>query len=178
VSRVANRYSKALFELALEQGKLDMVMTDLEMIGEVLEQSEDFRNAMMNPLIQAATKAKLLRDLFEGRVDKLTFQFLTLVSEKKRSSELAPIIDRMRQRVNEHKGILVGELICAVPLAQEQQSAIIKRMNEITGKKVQLTQTIDKSLIGGFVVKIKDTVIDLSISHQLENLRERLVFGT
>ena len=177
MSRVAIRYSKALFQLAREENLVTQVQSDLEMIKETCSANVEFQNMLDNPLIEESAKAKVLKDLFEENVHQLTFRFLQLLSRKKRSGFLFEMIDHFMESVLDYRGILAGTLIASSPLESDQIDEIKKRVESLTGKSVIFAEQIDQSLVGGFIVKIKDTVIDLSIKTQLEKLRAQLVQG-
>jgi F-type H+-transporting ATPase subunit delta len=177
LSRVAIRYSKALFELALEQDSLEQLQSDLKMIKGVCSEHPEFQDALTNPLIAEGVKARLLEELFSENVQPLTFRFLQLVSQKKRSGFLLEMIDHFLERVLDYQDIVSGILISAKPLDEEQVSAVRKNIELMTKKTVLLSEQVDENLIGGFIVRIKDTVIDLSIKTQLEKLRGLLVHG-
>lgn len=177
MSRVANRYSKALFQSALEEKKIDIIQSDIESIKILIIESSDFSNLIQNPLIQLRVKSKLMENVLKGKVDLLTFKFMQLLCQKKRANLLPEIIERFEDLVLDFKGIVRGELVSTIKLGSEQIQRITNKISEITGKSIQLQERIDETLVGGFVVKFKDTVIDLSINGQLEKLREKLVFG-
>ena len=177
MSRVAIRYSKALFELALEQNLIGEVRVDLEMIQDVCTKYPDFQQSLTNPLIEEKVKSKILKELFEPKVNPLTFKFLQLLSKKRRSGFLLEMIDKYIYRVLEHQGILSCLLISSGPVEAEQTEAIKSRIEALTDKSVIFTSQIDNSVMGGFIVKIKDTVVDLSIKTQLEKMRTKLVHG-
>jgi len=177
VSRVARRYSKALFETALEGGKLEIIASDLQTIGEVLDESQEFNDLMQNPLIQTHKKVRIIDQLFKQNLDQLTFNFLQLLCHKKRSDIIPAVISNFNEQLLEHKGIISGTIISSKPLTDEQFRQIHDIITSDTGKTVQLSQNVDQELIGGFVVRIKDTVIDLSVKNQLDKLRNKMVFG-
>jgi F-type H+-transporting ATPase subunit delta len=177
LSRVAIRYSKALFQLAREENLVGEVQSDLKLIKEICTENADFQNMLINPLIEEYSKAKVLKDLFEKNINPLSFRFLQLLGRKKRSGFLLEMIDRFMDSVLEYKGILAGTLIASCALDSEQVEGIKKKVESITGKSVILSEQIDESMVGGFIVKIKDTVIDLSIRTQLEKLRTQLIQG-
>ena len=177
MSRVANRYSKALFAATLEQNKLDIVAGDLISVSSVIDQSKDFKKLIYSPLIPANKKTDIIRKIFDGKVDRLTYNFLILLCRKKRIDFLSEIIDDFKMRILEYKGVLIGQIISSKPLSPEQVADIHKKITAQSGQEVQLSQEIDEDLIGGFIVKIKDTVIDLSVKNQLDKLRNKLVFG-
>ncbi len=177
MSRVAIRYSKALFDLAHEKNLIEAVQADLVMIKEVCLGNADFQNALANPVIEEYVKAKLLKELFEDKLNPLTFKFLQLLSKKKRSGFLLEMIDQYLERVLDYQGILSGLIISAKSLDHDQIESVKHKIEELTEKTVLLSEQIDDSMVGGFIVKIKDTVIDLSIKTQLEKLRTQLAGG-
>jgi len=177
LSRVAIRYSKALFDLALEKNMINEVRTDLEIIRKICTENTEFNQFLSNPLIEEKTKASVLKKLFENEVSPLSYEFLQLLSRKKRSGFLLEMIDKYLERVLDHEGILSCLLISSQSVEEDQSDNIKSRIEEMTGKKVVFSFQIDDSVIGGFIVKIKDTVIDLSIKTQLEKMRARLVHG-
>jgi F-type H+-transporting ATPase subunit delta len=177
LSRVASRYSKALFAATLEQKKLDIVAGDLNSVSSIIDQNKDFKNLLYNPLIPANKKTDIIRKIFDGKINQLTYNFLKLLCSKKRSEFLPEIIDDFKMRILEYEGVLIGQIISSKPLSPVQVADIHKKITTQSGQKVQLSQEIDEDLIGGFIVKIKDTVIDLSVKNQLNKLRNKLVFG-
>ena len=177
MSRVAIRYSKALFELALEKGNLSEVEKDLFFIKEQINQNNEFQNFLVNPLIQNKSKTKLLQNTFKGSVENLTMNFLTLTSSKKRSENLKEIIDYFEELALKHHKILPAQVFSAVPLSIEQSDAIKDKIRKSTGNDVRLNVVVEKSLLGGFIIKIRDSVIDYSLKGQLEKLKEKMIFG-
>jgi F-type H+-transporting ATPase subunit delta len=177
LSRVAIRYSKALYELALEKGILEEIENDLLLIKEQINQNEEFQKYLLNPLIQTKSKTKLLQKTFDGAINSLTMNFLVLTSSKKRSEYLKEIIEKFEVLALEYNGILFAQVFSAVSLNADQTESIKNRLEKSTGKKVQLVEIIEKSLIGGFIVQIRDSVIDYSLKRQMERLKEKMVFG-
>ena len=177
MSRVAIRYSKALFELALEKGQLPEIEQDLLLIKEQINQNDEFQKFLINPLIQNKSKTELLEKTFKDSVGNLTMNFLVLTSSKKRSEFIKEIIERFEVLALEHNQILSAQVFSAVPLSTEQTEAIRNRLRKKTGKEVRLVEVVEKSLLGGFIVKIRDSVIDYSLKRQLERLREKMIFG-
>lgn len=177
MSRVANRYGRALFQIALEKNKIDLVASDLTTVKDLIEQNNDFRDLLLNPLISVNKKSSVILKLFVERVDPLTYHFLNLLCSKKRSNILSEVIDCFYLLLYDYKGILKGEIISAQPLQTEQIDTINKQVTAMTGKIVELDVKTDTKLLGGFIVKVKDTIIDMSVKNQLEKLREKLIYA-
>jgi F-type H+-transporting ATPase subunit delta len=177
VSRVANRYAKALFEAAREENKIDAVRNDIDLITSVLGESDPFNELIYNPLIPAGRKAQAVRRTFGNLLDQLTFNFLLLLCMKKRSEHLPEIMRKFNEMLLDYQGVITGSVVSPQPLPQDQLDSIQKKISTETGKEVRITQETDPDLLGGFVIKIKDTVIDLSVINQLNKLRSKMVHG-
>jgi F-type H+-transporting ATPase subunit delta len=177
MSRVGIRYSKALFQLAKEQHKLEQVESELVMLSGLIKSNRDLKNMLVNPLITAAKKVEIVARIFKGKLDALTFNFVILICRNKRSDLLQEIIDQFRERVLEEQGTWQGQIFSAQALAPAQIDSISRRIMDLTGKTVILQSQVDQKLLGGFIVKIKDTIIDLSIRGQLDRLRTKLISG-
>ncbi len=174
-SRVAKRYAIALFEGAKEQQLLETVEEQLKVLDATYEEVEAFRQLIDSPVISNEEKLKVADQLFAKKLHPFVLNFLKLLIRKNREMLLPGIVDYFNELLDEHRGILRGVVYTVVPMTDEQLNALNERLNAMTGKTVVLTQQVDASLIGGFVVQIKDMVIDNSIRHQLEKLKERLV---
>jgi F-type H+-transporting ATPase subunit delta len=177
LSRIAIRYSKALFELALEKGKLAEIEKDFVFIKEQITSDNELQNFLFNPLIQAKSKTNIFKKTFKDSIDPLTMNFLVLTSSKKRSEFLTEIIDKFEFLALQHNRIVLAQVYSTMPLDSNQTEEIQSHLEKKTGKKVQLVEILDKSLLGGFIVKISDSVIDYSLKRQLERLKEKMIFG-
>jgi len=175
LSRVAKRYAKALFSLALEESNLDKVSVDLDQMTELDAQNDEFSALLANPLINEKDKLSALQEIFSERVEATTISFLKLLADKKRIAFLPAISQEFKGMKLAHANQVQAELISAVALTTDQVNAIKNRIEEITGKVVLLTEKLDKALLGGFVVKVEGWVLDNSIRYQLSKLREKLI---
>ena len=177
MSRIAIRYSKALFELALEKGQLAEVESDLFLIKEQIIKNDEFQRYLLNPLVPAKSKTELLKKTFKDSIGTLTMNFLVLTSSKKRSEFIKEIIEKFEVLALEHNEIISAQVYSAVPLKSDQTDAIRNSLEKKTGKKVQLEEITEESLLGGFIVKIRDSVIDYSLKRQMERLKDKMIFG-
>jgi len=174
-SRVTRRYAKALFDLAQEQNILDQIESDMILMQRILADSGDLGALLHSPIIQVVEKRRLLSEIFKGKVNKVTFDFINLLLDKNREELLSGIITYFFLYLDESKGILRGDLLTAYVLSDPQKTALKKQLDRITGKDVLLREKVDSSLIGGFIVRLDDTVIDTSIKNQLDKMREKLM---
>ena len=174
-SRVTKRYAQALFEAAQESKQIDQIEKDLIFVKEIIEKSKDFSMLLLSPVIQAAEKKKIFSQLFEQKLQRLSFEFLNLLLAKGREKMLTDIIWNFLRLIDDSRGVLRGELFTAHRFSEAQIQSLRKRLDKITGKKVILSEEEDPSLIGGFVVRLDNTVIDTSIKNQLVKMREHLI---
>jgi len=145
------------------------------MIMDTYHKSPDLPMLLMSPIIQTRDKKQVLQSTFKSAVHKLTFDFLMLLLEKNREENLPEVISYFMKFLDESRGILRGELISAHPFSSEQKSALISQLEKQTGKKILIDEQLDTSLIGGFMVRMEDTVIDNSIKNQLQKMYQSLI---
>lgn len=174
-SRVAKRYALALFQAAREKGALEAVEADLNLLKAEYEAVEAFRRLIDSPVIENQAKQEAFRRAFSGKIGELAMNFMLLLIAKNRESYFLPVIHHFRELLDAHRGILRGEVLAPVTLSDEQLKRLKAQLDARTGKNVILTQRVDPSLLGGFVVRIRDTIIDTSLRHQLERLKQRLI---
>jgi F-type H+-transporting ATPase subunit delta len=174
-SRVTKRYAKALFEAAQESKQIEQIEEDLIFVKETIEKSDDFSRFLISPVIQSAEKRKIFAQLFEQKLQKLALEFLNLLLDKGREKMLPDIILNFLRLIDDSRGVLRGQLFTAHNFSETQIQSLKKRLDKITGKKVILAEQVDPSLIGGFVVRLDDTVIDTSIKNQLVKMREYMI---
>ena len=174
-SRVIRRYAKALFQLASEQHALEQIESDMSSVQRMIEKSKELAAILQSPVIQAKEKQQVLSELFKGKIHELSYDFLKLLLDKNREEFLPGIITYFLKIIDESKGVLRGDLKAAYPLSNEQKKSLKSQLDRITGKNVIINEQIDSTLIGGFIIRMEDTVIDASIKNQLDKLRETLL---
>jgi len=173
MTKVAKRYAQALMDLADETRKLDIISRDLEIIEKMIDESKEFRLFLLSPIIPNERKKKIISSIFEKRVDAATLEFLLLLVNKNRENILADIVEAFYQLRDDKLGIVNVTVKTAVEFTRPQEDKLLRHLEEYTGKKVKIRFTIDKSVKGGFIVQIGDTVLDNSIRRQLELLRQK-----
>ncbi len=177
IFNITNRYAKALMNLSIELNKFEPVSADVELIYNTLKNSRDLQVALSSPVISSEKKASILNDLFGDKTDKMTSDFIKLIIEKNREDLLFPITKHYMELRSEKLGIVEAQVYSSVDLPEEQKMKLKNKLEVYTGKKVKINFSLDKSLIGGFLVKVNDTILDASLKHQLEALKENFIKG-
>jgi F-type H+-transporting ATPase subunit delta len=166
-------YAQAAFALALERDELEGWQKGLEDIAE-LTQNEALLGLLENPKVPFTGKKSLLEEQL-GDIPPLVLH-LALLLVTKNGLRLASDISRQYQLLlDAHQGIEHAEVTTAVPLSDKDRDLITRRIGEIVRRKVMLDPRVDPAVIGGFVARIGDMLIDGSIRQQLDTLKKNLV---
>ncbi|HEX8428786.1 ATP synthase F1 subunit delta [Hymenobacter sp.] len=170
--RVASRYAKSLLDLAEEQGTLEQVKADMDLFSKTLNENRELRLLLRNPIVKHDKKLAILRAIFSGKVSNLTEKFFTIVTQKNRESALEFIGSEFLIQYNALRGVQLAEVTTATPLNTYLRAEVTQMVRNQTGlQQVTLTEKIDESLIGGFVLRVGDRLIDDSVSFRLRKLR-------
>ena len=175
--RVAKPYARALYEAALEQGTLAPIVTDIDKLRELIEQSEEFTQLIHSPVLSPQFKSEMFQQLFTDAMQPLTINFLKLLALKQRERYLVAIMDVFSAIVDEAAGRLIAKVTTAVPITSEQEERFIQQLSAYSGKQVRLETTTNAQIQGGFIVQLDDTVFDASVATQLQRLKQQLAKG-
>ena len=169
--RVASRYAKSLLELADEKGVLEQVHQDMVLFSKTTSETRDFKLLLRNPIIKHDKKLAVLNAIFKGKVTDMTLAFFTIITRKNREAILDQVALEFEKQYNLKKGIQEVSLISATPLTSDLRKELSDLVARQTGKTVQLLETIDQNLIGGFVLRVGDNQIDSSVRTTLRRLK-------
>lgn len=172
--RIASRYAKSLIELATQQGKLDRVVEDMTFFAAVTK-VQDVELLLRSPIIHEDKKGKVLKAITAGKLDLLTASFIDIILRKGREAYLGDIAHEVIRQYRVLKGISIVEIVSADTLPAETLEAIRKKLvdSKLTASTVEFKTSVNKDLIGGFVISFEDKLYDASVRHQLEVLRKQ-----
>lgn len=170
--RVARRYAKALVEVLPEE-KLEKVLEEAKNLNALID--DRAIRYFKSPVVPVEKKKSLMEQvLSKFEVPQELKKVLLLMAEKNRLGLLREFVSELESLVDYKLGIVKAEVVSASELDEETLSSITSKIEELFGKKAQVTLKLDPSLIGGFVVKVADKVIDASVRTQLENLKKNI----
>ncbi len=175
LTTLARRYAGALFAAARGADIIDLVESDLGLITYSIESMPDLKVALEHPLIPRGRKKEIAREVFSGKVEAITLNFLDLLMDKRREAIIQDVELEYVQLANAFRGVTSATVTSAVPLAADELSALKAKLEEFTGKKVNLQLDEDSSLIGGVVIRIGDRIIDGSVRGYLASLKDKLL---
>lgn len=172
-SKVAIRYAQALLELAVENNNLEAVNRDMNYLTTVNNENRDFQLLLSSPVIKADKKIAVLNEIF-GAFETVSTAFMALIAKNGRESILPQIAVAFTELVKEKKGIVSVTIVSAVKLDDSVKQQILAKIQATVKGTLEVTEEIDPSIIGGFVVKMGDTQIDASVASKFAQLKQRL----
>jgi F-type H+-transporting ATPase subunit delta len=163
-----------LFEAAKEKGQLNEVAEELGEFALAVRDVPELRAVLRNPELDPETKAGIVVEVIGG-ANELLRNFLRLAAEKGRIGEIEEIARELDRLMAAEEGRLDVELTTAFELSDSEASAILKQIQEASGRKVDATRKVDPKLIGGFVLQAGSMRVDASVRGRIERLRRELV---
>jgi F-type H+-transporting ATPase subunit delta len=167
-------YAAALFEVAKAEGSLATVEEELFRVARTLEGSDELRSTLTDRAVPVELRQGIVEDLLGPRALPVTTALVSFVVGSGRGKDLPAIIDRLVERAAEERSQAVAEVRSAVPLTEDQRDRLAAALGRATKKNVSVKVIVDPSILGGIVAQVGDTVIDGSIRHRLDQLKEQL----
>ncbi len=172
---LAKRYAKALFAIGKEDGKYETYNESLQGVAGLFTSTPEVEDALTNPLYPVDIREKVMAGII-GSIDaeKVLGNFLTLLVQKKRAEIIPEIAEQFQIMVDDDNNISHGTVVSAVELDAGLQEKVQATLEKLTGKKVELTTSVDPLIIGGIIAKVGDLVLDGSIRTQLASLKDSI----
>ena len=170
MSRAAIRYAKAILETAISSGKANQVNDDMKSIINAVDSSADLKDFLASPIIKSDLKMNALSEVF-GSVQAETKSLFRLLQENKRFEILAAIATQYNAQFDEMNGVEVAKVTTAFPITAELEAKILAKAATISTKKITIQNTVDPSIIGGFILRIGDKQYNASVSNRLQELK-------
>jgi F-type H+-transporting ATPase subunit delta len=173
MEEIAQVYARSLFEVAKERDELDEVRDELGRFTDALEENRELEVFFFSPYFSTEEKKDGLNRVVTGASDTVR-NFLELLVENHRT----PVLFRIRREFDrlweEENRLLPVEITSAVPLDEGVATRIGDEIGRQTGRRVELTSTVDPDVIGGIVLRVGNSILDASIRNRLENLRRQV----
>jgi F-type H+-transporting ATPase subunit delta len=173
VTVVDRVYARALFDAALEDGKLEPVRDEVAQLAQAVEEVPELRELLRNPQLDPRAKAAALKEVLSG-AEELVRNFVLLLADKGRAGIFDDIAREFERLIAEHEGIVHAELTTAVELSDKEAGELLKQIEQAAGRKVETTRSVDQGLIGGIVLQVGSHRLDASVRGRLERLRREL----
>jgi len=172
-SKISVRYSRALFESAVEKNILDKVNEDMLFLSEICRIPE-MKELLHSPIIVPSKKAEILHKMLGDNVEKITFSLLELIVKNGREIYIPAIARVFIHETMKFKGITKSILTTAVKVDPKVKKQITDMISEIFKTKVDFEENVDTDIIGGFILRVDDNYIDASIRNKLRKISKEL----
>jgi F-type H+-transporting ATPase subunit delta len=170
-------YAKSLIQLAKAGVDLQSVNADLQLAVETVTTNLELKEALASSRLANKKKRDILEEIFSSRLSPLAVGFINLLVSIEKINLLPEIAEQFNLLAQTEERKVLAEVTTAIPLDEPMLDKLTKRLSQITGKDVVIRHRLDPDIIGGLVVRIDGRVLDGSLKHQLNMLKEKMIMG-
>lgn len=169
-----NHYAQALYDLAKEAEQTEQILQELKTLNHVFQQNPEFLRLLAVPNLSKDERLKIVDSSFHGKVHPYVLNSLKLLTEKGHVRSFPECVRAFIQQYNTDNGIVCVVAVSAVALTDVQADKLQKKLEQVTGKKVQLETRVDETCIGGLRLDYEGKRVDGTVKNRLDTLREQL----
>ena len=173
MAREAMTKAKAILDMANSNGQAATVNNDMKSIATAVAESEELKNFLVSPVIKGDVKISALSEIFAS-VQSETKGLFRLLLENKRFEILPEVASQYNALFDEMNGVETAKVTTAFPLTPELEAKVLAKIKEFSNKTITLVNTVDPSILGGFVLRIGDKQYNASIANRLRELKREL----
>jgi F-type H+-transporting ATPase subunit delta len=167
-------YARALFDLAVASDAVDEADTGIVGIDDVIRGHAELMSTLSDAAIPGDKKRAIMGDIFEGHFAAEAVAVASILVERGNVALIGEVARTYREIVESERGVVVAEVVTAVPLTDALRDSIVSRLAESMERPVSLRESVDESIIGGIVIKVAGRVLDGSFASQLDAIRSTL----
>ena len=168
----AKRHAQAVFQIACERGELEKWRSDLKAMASAFS-NPDLISVLEAPKVHFEEKASLIKRCLP-EASELLFNLVYLLITRRRPRILGQIANEYERLVDAHQGLEHAEVVTATPIEKDTERAILQSLAKMTGKRIVISTKVAPEIIGGFVARVGDRLIDGSVRSKLEALKGTL----
>lgn len=169
-TRVSYRYAKSLLDLALEKGELEHVREDMLLVRNTVHENRDLWVLLQSPVVKTDKKQEILKAIFGGKIGVITTAFIDIITRKRREAQLDVIAESFLSQYRTYKNIVTAVITSATALDDTLRKQVMEIVHQSAGANVELTEKVDPSLIGGYILRVGDNQVDASVIRQIKTL--------
>ncbi len=173
-SKISVRYAKAIFILAKEQGILKDVFADFTLIKKTISDNQEFYSVITSPIIKPSEKSRLLSNVFESSINKMSMNFLRMLVENNREAYISDISRNFEDMYRKEFNIKKVILTTPEGLSNDAKDKIAKTVSDSYKSGVEINDHINPEMLGGIIIRIEHQQLDLSIATQLREIKKSL----
>lgn len=174
MTQTAKNYGGALYDLAREEGLEAELLKELQVLDGCFGLDSDYVKLLATASVSKQERRDILARDFEGKIHPYVLNFLMLLTERGYIREFHGCTEVFRHRYNEDAGILEAVAVTAIPLPPELREKLLQKLTSTTGKKIDLCERIDPSVLGGIRLEMDGQQLDGTVRHRLDDIRKIL----
>ena len=178
MTETAKMYGGSLYDLAAEEGLETRILGELDEVQQLLKQNPDYLRLLSTPSIPKKERCGLLDEALRGQVHLYVLNFLKILCEKGTLRELSGCARAYRIRYNQAHGILEATATTAVAMTEQQAKSLHEKLENLTGKTIDLKTKVDAKVLGGIRLDIEGTELDGTVQNRLASLRRDIAAVT
>lgn len=175
MTEISKEYGTALFMLALESGKQREYGEILEEIGKIFSSNPSYLSLLSSPSIPISERLNLIDGVFSDKLPEEVLSYLKLLCEKNRIEGFYIAKEEYQALLKASERVFSAKVISAEKLTQAEKKKLISKLEKVKGGKVEAEYEVDKSLIGGVIVEIDGKIMDGSLRHRLQEVKEVII---
>jgi F-type H+-transporting ATPase subunit delta len=168
-------YAQSLLDLASDKNQAEPIGEELGQLAQIINENPVFAAYIADPGISHEDRAKTLREVFGGKVSPLMWNFMGVLNIKRRLKDIPAISSAYDDLLDEKQGKVEVDVTVAHKLSPDQLKRAQQRISEALKREAVVHVNVDKSLIGGMMLRVQDKLIDASVRSQLQAMREQLL---
>ena len=175
-TRAAIRYAKAVLSLASDNKQAAVVQADMALISQTIANNASFEAVLKSPVVKLSEKADVLKAIFSSVSEESKSLFNTLVTNKRVDilSQVATQFGILYDIENNKENAFVTT---AIPMTSEIEAKVMAKLKTLTTKEVTLNNSVDETILGGFILRVGDQQYDASVSNQLNTLKRKFTIN-
>ena len=176
-SRAAIRYAKALLQESVEKNSIEETFNDMELVEKTFTNNIELKHMVDSRVIKNSIKLSSLNLIFK-QLSSLSRSLIKVLFENNRMNILDVVALKYIERYKEFKGIQSATVTTAVPLNRELENQVLETISKLTNKKTTLINKVDRSLVGGFILRVGDIEYNASFKNKLKNIKQEFKKNT
>ena len=175
MSRAAIRYAKAIIEIATESNNTAAVNNDMKTIVSAIKENEELNDFLFFLIVSGQIKMNALNEIFPSLQSETKGLFQLLLANK-RFEILSAITVQFNKLFDLASGVEQAVVTTAVPLTAELEVLVKNKLKEFSSNTISITNVVDASIIGGFVLRIGDKQYNASVANKLQQLKREFTY--
>ena len=171
---VGSVYGEALYTLARDEGLSQVILQQLKVLDDCFADELDFIRLLGAPNLPKAERCQILDSSFRGQVEPYVLNFLKILTEKSYMRHFSDCVKAYRELYNQDNGILPVTAVTAVPMTEQQITALTMKLQSITGKHIELVSKLDPNVLGGMRLDYDGKRVDDTVAHRMDAVRNML----